>query len=138
MWKYYNDNFKYSHFSSPHQLLPFQLRESMLSFFPCRFSAAVVLQHSAASSSASSLLRITASAVDTVAAFFSSENIFPVLGEYSTNVEYSISLVVLNRTRLLKHGDTFGTIVSNIIDKYGNQIISIKPSGYQQISTEPS
>ena len=74
-----NDNFKYSHFSSPHQLLPFQLRESMLSFFPCRFSAAVVLQHSAASSSASSLLRITASAVDTVAAFFSSENIFPVL-----------------------------------------------------------
>ena len=70
--------------------------------------------------------------------FFLSENIFPVLGEYSTNVEYSISLVVLNRTRLLKHGDTFGTIVSDIIDKYGNQIISIKPSGYQQISTEPS
>ena len=69
---------------------------------------------------------------------FFSENIFPVLGEYSTNVEYSIILVVLNRTRLLKHGDTFGTIVSNIIDKYGNQIISIKPSGNQQISTEPS
>ena len=73
-----------------------------------------------------------------VVVFFFSENIFPVLGEYSTNVEYSISLVVLNRTRLLKHGDTFGTIVSDIIDKYGNQIISIKPSGYQQISTEPS
>ena len=51
--------------------------------------------------------------------FFLSENIFPVLGEYSTNVEYSIKLVVLNRTRLLKHRDTLGTIVSNIIDEYG-------------------